>query len=207
MRYDPERHHRRSIRLRGYDYTRPGAYFVTICTRKRVCLFGDVVDGEMRLNALGDVVRDEWFRTAELRPYVRLDEREFVVMPNHIHGIIWIVGDDTVGDDTVGAQRRCAPTRKPNVTPGSLGAIVRSFKSAVTKRINALRGTPGAPLWQRNYYEHIIRNEEALQRIREYIANNPLRWGQDLENPANGRRGRATDGDRYDASIHEGRMK
>ena len=188
MTYDPKRHHRRSIRLKGYDYTRPGAYFVTICAHNRECLFGEVVDGEMVLNEYGEIVREEWFRTAQVRPYVELFEDEFVVMPNHIHGIVWIVDDV---DDTVGAQRRCASTTKPkpggvppnNVAPGSLGAIIRSFKSAVTKRINALRGTTGAPVWQRNYYEHIIRDDRALNAIRRYIAENPLRWHLDRYNP------------------------
>ena len=108
--YDPQRHHRRSIRLPGYDYTQPGAYFITIVTHERACLFGEVVDGKMELNAFGEIVREEWFQTAVVRPYVRLDERDFVVMPNHVHGIVWIV-DDVVGaqrrdDDDVGAQRR-----------------------------------------------------------------------------------------------------
>ncbi len=181
VRYDPAKHHRRSIRLPGYDYTQPGAYFVTICTHNREPLFGRVVNGEMVLNAWGRIVWEEWFRTAQVRPYVELFEDEFVVMPNHIHGIIWIVRD------TVGAQRRCAPTKPGgvtpnNVAPGSLGAIVRAFKSAVTKRINALRGTPGARVWQRNYYEHIIRNERALNAIRRYIAENPQRWHLDRYN-------------------------
>ena len=118
MTYDPHKHHRRSIRLPGYDYTQPGAYFVTFVAHDRECLFGDVVDGVMRLNAFGEIVRDEWFRTAVVRPYVMLDPDEFVVMPNHVHGIIWIVGagDRGHGDDGgnvdvfVGAQRRCAPT-------------------------------------------------------------------------------------------------
>ncbi|WP_253665493.1 transposase [Thermus scotoductus] len=92
-RYDPQRHHRRSIRLKEYDYTQPGAYFITICTHGRAPLFGDVVDGEMRLNEMGEIVRVEWFKTVQLRPYVVLHEDEFVVMPNHIHGIIWIVDD------------------------------------------------------------------------------------------------------------------
>jgi len=139
MPYDPARHHRRSIRLKGYDYTQPGAYFITLCTQNREHLFGAVVEGEMRLNAWGKIAREEWFTTARLRPYVRLDEREFVVMPNHVHGIIWIVdddGDNVGGNTTVGAQRRCAPTvatttiQSINVAPGSLGAIVRAFKSA-----------------------------------------------------------------------------
>ena len=137
MPYDPARHHRRSIRLKGYDYTQPGAYFITLCTQNREHLFGAVVEGEMRLNAWGKIAREEWFTTARLRPYVRLDEREFVVMPNHVHGIIWIVDDDDDDDDDdVGAQRRCAPTvatttiQSINVAPGSLGAIVRAFKSA-----------------------------------------------------------------------------
>ncbi|MFQ3589578.1 MAG: hypothetical protein SNJ67_04620, partial [Chloracidobacterium sp.] len=103
--YDPHRHHRRSIRLKGYDYTRPGLYFVTLCTLDRACLFGEVVNGAMRLNAFGEVVRDEWFKTAEVRGYVRLDEREFVVMPNHIHGVIEIVGGrGNGGDDGVGSS-------------------------------------------------------------------------------------------------------
>ncbi len=183
------RYHRRSIRLHGYDYTQPGAYFVTICTEGRACWFGEVRDGKMQLNALGEIVREEWFRTADVRPNVVLYRDEFVVMPNHVHGIIWIVEDD--GAAVVGATRRVAPTTRvaPTAPPhgpvsGSVGAIIGQFKSAVTKRINAQRGTPGAPLWQRNYYEHIIRDEESLNRIRQYILDNPRRWAYDRNNPA-----------------------
>ena len=181
-RYDPARHHRRSIRLRGYDDTQAGAYFVTICTHRRVLLFGQVVDGEMMLNEWGKIVWEEWFKTAQVRPYVELFDDEFVVMPNHIHGIIWIVEMSP----TVGATRRVAPTgghpRGP--APDSLGAIIGQFKSIVTKRINALRGTPGVRVWQRNYFEHIIRNQRALNATRRYIAENPLRWHLDRYNPA-----------------------
>jgi len=94
---DRQRHHRRSVRLKDYDYAQPGAYFVTVCTSERACLFGHVVDGEMRLNDTGELVRKEWFNSAAIRPYVRLDDAEFVVMPNHIHAIVWIVSDDDVG--------------------------------------------------------------------------------------------------------------
>ncbi|RTH27130.1 transposase [Thermus scotoductus] len=142
-------------------------------------LFGDVVDGEMRLNEYGEIVRAEWFKTVQLRPYVVLHEDEFVVMPNHIHGMIWIVDD-------VGATRRVAPTKTnppAGPAPGSIGAIVGAFKSAVTRRINQRRGTPGVRVWQRNYYEHIIRHERALNAIRRYIAENPLRWHLDRYNP------------------------
>ncbi|GIV57086.1 MAG: hypothetical protein KatS3mg054_0921 [Chloroflexus sp.] len=165
-----------------------GGYFITICTHDRACLFGEVVAGEMQVNAVGEVVCAEWFRTAQIRPYVRLYDDEFVVMPNHIHGIIWIINDDVGATrrvaHRVGATRRVAPTDPPRgPASGSIGAIVGQFKSITTKRINALRGTPGAPVWQRNYYEHIIRTEDALQRIREYIATNLLRWHLDRENP------------------------
>ncbi len=180
--------HRRSIRLKGYDYTQPGAYFVTICTHGREMLFGQVVNGEMILNEWGQIVWEEWFRTAHVRPYVRLYDDEFVVMPNHIHGIIWIVATDTPHEmrPPVGATRRVAPTdeRPRGPLPCSLGAIIGQFKSIVTKRINARRGTPGAPVWQRNYYEHIIRTERALNAIRHYIAANPRRWHLDRDNPA-----------------------
>ena len=93
MKFNPDIHHRHCIRLKGYDYAQPGAYFITICTQGRECLFGQVVDGEIRLNALGIIVGEEWLRTAKVRPNVVLHEDEFIVMPNHIHGIIWIVGD------------------------------------------------------------------------------------------------------------------
>jgi REP element-mobilizing transposase RayT len=90
MKFDPQIHHRRSIRLEGYDYTQRGAYWITIVTYQRQCLFGEVVNGEMRLNECGQIAHNEWFKTAALRPYVKLYEDEFVVMPNHVHGIIWI---------------------------------------------------------------------------------------------------------------------
>jgi putative transposase len=174
MQFQPQRRHRRSIRLQEYDYTKAGAYFLTVCTYNRECLFGNVMDGEMHLNQWGDVVRNEWFRTSVLKPYVQLDA--LIVMPNHIHGVIWIRGEGTA---------RRAPTigRFGASIAGSLATIVGAFKSACTRRVNEIRNTPNLPVWQRNYFEHVIRDEAQLRRIREYIACNPLRWAEDVNNP------------------------
>jgi putative transposase len=185
MKYDPKVHHRRSIRLLGYDYRNIGAYFVTMVTFQRECLLGDVVNGEIRLSRLGQIVEEEWLRTGEVRRNVELDG--FVIMPNHLHVILAITSGSGTNRETakpVGTSRRFVPTRVP--TPpaaGSIGAIMAQFKSIVTKRINVIRQTPSAPFWQRNYYEHIIRNDKELDQIRQYIANNPLRWESDDENP------------------------
>jgi len=183
MRFDSTKHHRRSIRLRGYDYTQAAAYFVTICAQNRECLFGEIVDGTMRLSDAGRMVQDEWFRTSVVRSHVELDV--FVVMPNHIHGIVCIA------DDGRGTARR-APTveRFGHPVHGSLPTIIRAFKSATTKRINEIRHAPGIPVWQRNYYEHVIRNESEWDRIREYIVGNPASWEQDINNPAYGSDGK-----------------
>ncbi|MEA2015034.1 MAG: transposase [Thermodesulfobacteriota bacterium] len=175
MTYNPDIHNRRSIRLKGYDYSQAGAYFVSICTQNRECLFGKITDGQMVLNDAGKIVADEWIKTGAIRNNVALDE--WVVMPNHFLGIL-------VVDDRRGTARR-APTIEQFGQPvsNSIPTIIRSFKSAVTKRINEIRKTPGKKLWQRNYYEHIIRDENELNRIREYIVNNPMKWGLDRENP------------------------
>jgi len=176
------KNHRRSIRLKGYDYTRAGAYFVTICTKDRACLFGDVADGVMRLNQMGHIVRQCWLAIPNHVPHVLLDE--FVVMPNHVHGILVIMPTHDVGATHASPlQNDDTPTRPRGPQPQSVASIVGSFKSAATKRINHHRGTPGAPVWQRNYYEHIIRDDESLNLIRNYIADNPLRWQIDAENP------------------------
>ena len=243
MTYDPEKHHRRSIRLKGYDYTQPGAYFITICTHSRACLFGEIIDGEMHLNEAGQIVVQTWQDLSNHVSNVQLDA--FVVMPNHVHGIIIItdragvvgtvseparttmgsgsaagsvgagsvgagsVGAGSVGAGSVGAGSEPAPTTTttgpgptagsgPAAGPGSVGAglelaptrsshglpeIVRQFKTFSARRINELRGTPGTPVWQRNYYEHIIRDEFSVSRIRQYIAENPVRWDADREHP------------------------
>jgi REP element-mobilizing transposase RayT len=172
----PDNHHRRSIRLSGYDYSQTNTYFVTICAVQRQCLFGDVRDGEVRLYEAGQIVIEEWLKTARLKPYVRIDE--FVVMPNHFHGILAVVKENE------GTARR-APTVREFGRPvaGSLSSIIGAFKSTVARRINSSKGTPGAPVWQRNFYEHVIRDETSLNRIREYIINNPLSWELDQENP------------------------
>lgn len=158
-------------------------------------VFGEVVKGEMVLNDTGKIARDEWFKTAELRPYVKLYEDEFVIMPNHGHGIIWI--EDEVGTRRRRvqdwAEQRARQRRAPTDTieefgkpiKGSIPTIVRGYKSAVTYAVNAAENQRGAVLWQRNYYEHIIRNDRELNNIRWYILNNPLNWQLDRDNAQN----------------------
>ena len=227
----PIPHRRRSIRLPRYDYTTPGAYFVTICTWNRACVLGDIANDEMDLSVAGQVTQDVWEELPDHYPHVRLDA--WVIMPNHVHGIIVLTDTDvltrapntgvgaglkpaptdgnagdirveagsvgagsveagSVGVDLVeaglveaglvGAGFKPAPTDRNTVHHG-LPEIVRAFKTFSARRINALHGTAGAPFWQRNYYEHIVRDEAELNRIRQYIMDNPARWHEDPDNP------------------------
>ena len=171
------KHHRHSIRLKDYDYSSPGAYFVTVCTKYRGEILGKISGGDMYLNQWGEIVEEEWYRTGKQRTYIQLDE--FIVMPDHVHGIIIITGDACRG------TARRAPTERTfgKSIPCSLPAIVGAFKSAVTKRINRIRKMPGFPVWQRNYFDHIIRDEEEMNQIRQYIRTNPENWDIDAENP------------------------
>ena len=155
MKYDPQVHHRRSIRLTGYDYSQPGAYFITICTHNRA-LF-------LQAERLQEVVRSAWHDLPLRFPSVVLDE--FVIMPNHVHGIISLRG-----------AASSAPT---------LGRVVRAFKSVSAIAANKALGRSGQPFWQHNYYEHVIRDEEELNAVRRYIRENPLKWSDDPDNPAN----------------------
>ncbi|MDQ1327561.1 MAG: REP-associated tyrosine transposase [Candidatus Poribacteria bacterium] len=176
MKYDPDKHHRRSIRLKGYDYSQSGAYFITICTHDKKSLFGKIIDGNMVLNEFGKIVNDEWIKTEQIRKNVKIDE--YMVMPNHLHGII-IINDDR--RDTL-MRVQSESFGKP--VSGSISTIIRGFKSATTKQINEFR-TPQMSVWQSNYYEHVIRNDDDLNDVREYIINNPLKWDLDRENPIN----------------------
>ena len=188
MKFNPNVHHRHSTRLREWDYSWPWWYYVTICAYERRCIFGEVINDKMRLNDIGEIVREEWMKTPTIRPEIELDG--FVVMPNHVHGIIII--NDTVGatgpvarrgnyNKQERATRRVAPTKR--LVSGSLGAIIGQFKSKAAKRINAMRGAPDETVWQRGYHDHIVRNEADLHRIRTYIEYNPLQWSIDEENP------------------------
>jgi putative transposase len=186
----------RSVRLKGYDYAAPGAYFVTICAWQRGLLLGTILDGVVHLSEIGKIVAEEWQQTAVIRAEIRLDE--WVVMPNHMHGVLWIVdespkfedgngtkiGIDNDASDTDGAHGRAPLQRKPR----SLGSLVAGFKSAATTRSNAWRASPGVPIWQRGFYDHVVRNERELNAIRRYIRENPLKWAQDRDNLANTRR-------------------
>jgi putative transposase len=168
MKYSPEIHHRRSIRLKGYDYSQAGLYFITACTQHRQCLFGRVAKGEMVMNDAGEMVTQQWH---DLRNrFNQIELHEFIVMPNHCHGIIEI----TVGVPLVGT-----------LTDMTVGNIVGAFKSLTTnayiKGVSQLNWEAlNGKLWQRNYYERIIRNQEAYLRISRYIQTNPLRWQKDI---------------------------
>ena len=186
----PDRHHRRSIRLKGYDYSLAGVYFVTISTQDRVCVFGDVVEGVMCLNEAGRMVATVWDALPAQFPSVGLDA--FVVMPNHIHGIMVFATGVSVGAPLVGAPdvtpNRATDTRAATRVAPTLGDVVGAYKSRVTVEYTRGVKTKGWPafrrrLWQRNFYEHIIRNEVSLNRIRQYILDNPARWTFDHENP------------------------
>ena len=161
-RTSPTRH---SHRLAGWDYSFPSAYFVTICARERRPLFGSISEAGMRLSEIGMVAQGEWLVTERLRPEVELDA--FVVMPNHVHAVVWLL----------------PPPTKDGPVPTTLGAIIGHFKAAVTKSVNALRRSPGEKVWQPDFYDHIVRSERALAAIREYIETNPLRWMLDRYNP------------------------
>jgi putative transposase len=263
MKYNPAKHHRRSIRLKGYDYTAAGAYFITICTHHRECVFGEIVNGVMQLNPFGQLVHAYWQRLPHHFANLQLDA--FVVMPNHLHGILHLTNPRrgaAFGDNSSDIRENYAPNATPHPTPsiaqpssngidslemgvvfgqdgvddrtkdlgssgmgvafgrdrvddrrdglpnaaplqpglvgesddswvvprlveGSVGAIVLNFKSVTTRRMNRIGRSQGIPVWQRNYYEHIIRDEKSLQFIQQYIDNNPLSWQQDQLHPDN----------------------
>ena len=199
-KYNPDIHHRRSIRLKGYDYSRSGLYFITLCVVDRICVFGNIVDGKMQLNDIGRLVEEEWLNTINIRKGdVRL--HNYIVMPNHFHAIIeicecrgelhspqilngcnmgececrgesyspQILNTDNVGECEKGECDSPLRMKSPSKT---VGAIVRGFKGAVSRQL-------GYSVWQRNYYEHIIRTGESYRQISDYIVNNPTKWQDD----------------------------
>ncbi len=186
---DYPKHNRQSIRLQGYDYARAGAYFITVVAHDRTCLFGEIVNGEMRINECGERTQQCWLEIPNHFPQTQLDE--FVIMPDHIHGIIIINDFPIVGAKNFSplpfesSSRSCQSSPRPNITPfrspsQTIGSIVRGFKIGVTKWIHQIEMvkniSPQPNVWQRNYYEHIIRNDDELHRIRDYIRNNPPNW-------------------------------
>ena len=167
---------RKSLRLPFYDYSQEGYYFVTVCSHNKENIFGKIKDGIMLNNSSVDIIEDEWLRTTILRENIKLGS--FIVMPNHIHGII-IINFKMQSRGVLQYAPTQTNIRSFTSTSNSLGAIIRGFKAATTKRINILNGTPHKKIWQRNYYEHIIRNQKDYIKIDEYIRRNVELWGQD----------------------------
>ncbi|OGI20681.1 MAG: hypothetical protein A3B68_09050 [Candidatus Melainabacteria bacterium RIFCSPHIGHO2_02_FULL_34_12] len=177
--YNPAIHHRRSIRLKEFNYSQNGYYFITICTKNRECYLGKIINKKMTLSNEGKIVLQYWNELPNHFSNVGLDE--YVIMPNHLHGIIVIEND--LNNDNRNAQCRGGVT--PPLQHYTLGQIIAYLKYQTTKTINQFYKTPGKPFWQRNYYEHIIRNESELTRIHEYIRNNPIQWEFDRNNRKN----------------------
>jgi putative transposase len=186
MSYDPDKNHRRSIRLNGHDYAQPGAYFVTVCTRQREGMLGRVEAGQVLLSDAGEIARSVWDGLPERFPSIGLDE--YVVMPNHVHGIV-LVGAQFIAPDPKDGLTRHAP---------GLGEIIRAYKATVTRLVRrrddgatnpgvmdkgVMNHAPTGFGWQRGFYEHVVRNEAELTAIREYMEANPARWEEDENNP------------------------
>jgi putative transposase len=173
---DTSTHYRKHIRLRGLDYREHYAYFVTICMRDRQCVLGKINDGLMQPSQRGLIVERCWADIPNHHSFVELDA--FIVMPNHLHGILCFVGD------VAATPASPLPHRAHGPAPQSLGSVVGSFKSAVTRSINRIVPGAATKLWQQNYYEHVIRNDCAHDAVRQYILENPQRWDADEENPS-----------------------
>ena len=178
MKYNPEKKYRTSTRLKNFNYSSNGYYFMTICTQNRECILGEIENGKIKLNDIGNIVESTWDDLPN-HNNIRLDS--FIMMPNYIHGIIHIVGAGSkpaLNHANTRADLESAPTR-------SLSEIVRQFKSFSTRRINKKQNVIGISIWQRNYYEHIIYNDKELEKIRKYICDNPYKWNEDENNPNN----------------------
>ena len=193
MKYNPDIHHRKSIRLKGYDYAQAGLYFITLCTQNRECLFGEIINGVMVNNNAGTMIEKWYFKLENKYPNIKC--HEMIVMPNHFHCIVQNVGPV----DPVGADLRVCPDVCPDdlTETDKLGTdfrdehigsplhrVVQWFKTMTTNEyirgVKTLNWQPfNGKLWQRNYYEHIIRNEQSLHNISEYIINNPQNWDKD----------------------------
>ncbi|MGP8049047.1 MAG: transposase [Desulfobaccales bacterium] len=177
----PNSPRRVSLRLLGFDYSKEGAYFVTIAVKRRQYLFGNIIDNEMNLNEFGKIVAASWDDlSSHFNPALKLDA--FRVMPNHVHGIIIITREKGFGFPS-GSSIETGGETPPLQKPPALGEILGYYKYQSAVRINALRNSVGTSVWQRGYYEHVIRDDRSLNRIREYIAGNPQRWHLDRENP------------------------
>ena len=155
---------RTSLRLPDYDYATPGAYFITVCIKGRKCILGEIRGAEMESDSLGKIAEETWAGLPHHYSGLSLDD--FIVMPNHVHGLLWL-----------------------NESASGLSEVIRGFKTFSAKRINQARGTPGRPVWQRGFYDHVVRSEHALDKVRAYILDNPAQWHLDRENPEAARAG------------------
>lgn len=191
MGSDLKIHDRKSIRLKGFDYSLPGFYFITLIAQNRLCLFGEIEIGNIHLNEIGLLVEDCWRGLTKTFSDIGLDE--FVLMPNHLHGIVEL--EDTLGKgeafsamnatmDDLNSEN-ASPLRPHGTLSRSLGAVIQNFKSVSTRMVNKRFFNVGNKIWQRNYYERIIRNNSELNAIRQYIIDNPINWEEDKENPQN----------------------
>jgi REP element-mobilizing transposase RayT len=177
--------HRGSTRLTGFDYSQPGAYFVTICCKDRQCLLGSISGGKVELTAIGQIAREVWNSLPDRFPPLVLDA--FVIMPNHVHGVLGIRAVPGIVGAGLTPPAVAAPLSIPEAPKPSLPAIIGAFKSISTINVNRQLKTKGKQLWQRSYYEHIVRKGEDLRKIQQYILENPLMWSLDPENPTTNR--------------------
>jgi len=187
LRYNSDIHHRRSVRLKAHDYSLAGAYFVTVCTQNRECMFGKIHNAKMILNDAGRMVQGVWDKLPVRYPGVQTDA--FVIMPNHIHGIIVLTGTtQRRGESRIRPRPGDHKDRPYGTLPGTIGRVMQGFKSITTRKyIRGIVEYNWPPfekrLWQRNYYERVVRDDSEMHRVREYVTGNPAGWLEDEENP------------------------